>query len=751
MDSQQFKRILTTFADCPTNIDVGKGEFAVQVVDEIITGRIVTKEGDLWVHPSEGQPMRAATWIVQRIARLPLLASRIVDYVDPAKDFVVPHGKLLDQLEHAPGEEETDFEGTSKILEMLGRRPAGTQSILYLTSDAGEGKTTLINKLAVEQARRYKSKESDWLLLPIELGGRPILRLDDVIVASLLNRFRFPLLYYDAFVELVRMGVIVPALDGFEEMFVEGESGGAISSLGNLLTTLNDSGTVLIAARKAYFEYRRLETQAHLIDSIRSGAVAFARVALCRWSRSQFLDYCKMRGVSNGEGVYSRVATILRADHPLLTRAVLVRRLIDLAENPTQLESLCSKLKAAPGRFFAVFVESLLKREVAEKWVDISGHPAMPLLTTGEHEVLLSSLALEMWRARTEVVAVEIADIVAQLFCDSNRKDASTTHQVMERFKSHAFIVTRDQGGKRISFDHEEFYHFFLGLALGVALDHGDIPELKDICRQGALPALTVQTAVARFKERKKSVIDLVQSLESVGKSEVGASYLAENSGSLIMGLLSGESTSIQVRGIVIPRDGLVGRSLHNVEFINCDFRPTRLNETRIEACRFVTCQFDGIEIGDELKIRDAGVQDGKIAYVLPPGQTGAIYDPERSWALLAGVGFARFKGGARAAVPSIVSSADERLAIVHKAVRAFTRSTQVNEQTLQTNLGSSAGQFFREILPELLKSGILDEMQYVGQGRQRRFKLMIRYHKIAVMLRECHGNFDEFINLARK
>src|SRR5207245_686027 len=101
----------------------------------------------------------------------------------------------------------------------------------YLTSHAGEGKTTVINELAVEQARKFRRSETDWLLVPISLAGKPFLRFEDVIVASLMNQLRFQRLYFDAFVELVRMGVIIPALDGFEEVFVETAEGDADKDL----------------------------------------------------------------------------------------------------------------------------------------------------------------------------------------------------------------------------------------------------------------------------------------------------------------------------------------------------------------------------------------------------------------------------------------------------------------------------------------------------------------------------------------
>ena len=54
----------------------------------------------------------------------------------------------------------------------------GTCSVLYLTADAGEGKTTLISQLAHAQAKRFRKRDSDWLLVPISLAGKPFLRFD---------------------------------------------------------------------------------------------------------------------------------------------------------------------------------------------------------------------------------------------------------------------------------------------------------------------------------------------------------------------------------------------------------------------------------------------------------------------------------------------------------------------------------------------------------------------------------------------
>jgi hypothetical protein len=157
-------------------------------------------------------------------------------------------------------------------------------------------------------------------------------RLLDIVVASLVNNLRFQRLYFEAFVHLVRMGVLVPALDGFEEIFVETSEADAISSLGNLISHLQGDGSLVIAARKAYFEFRSLRAQARLLDSLPNVDVSFGRVGLCRWSEEEFTTYATLAGLEDAKQFYDSVCEIVEVGHPLLTRPVLVRRLVELAK-----------------------------------------------------------------------------------------------------------------------------------------------------------------------------------------------------------------------------------------------------------------------------------------------------------------------------------------------------------------------------------------------------------------------------------
>ena len=51
---------------------------------------------------------------------------------------------------------------------------------------------------------------------------------DDIVIGIITNTLRFRHVLYEGFIELVKHGMIVPAFDGFEEMFVDGSSEKAV-------------------------------------------------------------------------------------------------------------------------------------------------------------------------------------------------------------------------------------------------------------------------------------------------------------------------------------------------------------------------------------------------------------------------------------------------------------------------------------------------------------------------------------------
>jgi hypothetical protein len=747
MDIQEFRRVLTTFADSPASVDMSKGLVVLQLGDEVVEARITQREGALLIE-EDGVRLSAPRWIANRIARLPLLADRILSYTPAPQNYVRPSGSLLDQLEQSyeTGDIPVDVTdaGTS-ILEVLDRQPGGTTSVLYLTSDAGEGKTTLINQLAREQAQAFKEKRSHWLLVPIPLGGRAFLRFDDVVIAALVNRLRFQRLYFDAFVELVRLGFIVPAFDGFEEMFIEGTGSEAPTALGNLVKTLKSSGTALFAARKAYFEYQSLRTQARLFDAIGTDSVSFARLTLSRWNRDHFCAYGKLRGVDEPHLIFEIVANRFgNPEHPLLTRAVLVRRLFDIVVELKDFNELVALLGQTPRDYFHEFVSAIVEREANEKWLDKVGDPQLPLLSIEQHLELLSLVAQEMWSSNTNNLRAEILDVIVDLFCDEKKMSAAATRQVKERIKQHSLIVATAASQPSYSFDHEDFQSFFLGEALGRALHHEQINDIRSLLSASPLPSGTCDEAIQFLRRAGGSIGDAISLISRLASTEPPTSFAKENSGALACRLLDGADSQVafEVDSIVFPADSLTGKSFKGCRFSSCRFMPLNLQFTSIFDCEFVGCRFERIQIDSSHTISNVRLHECEIDSLFIEETEEHIFDPSTIAAKLISIGFSFPVAPATSANTRI----DENLRLVERVARIFLRSTYVNEHFIAMKLGQSFAGFMQDVLPTLLRSGVVQEVPYLGKGTQRRFRLRASMQSIQDAIQRS-SSLDDFVS----
>ena len=192
MHINDFKSIVETFADPGTEILYENAKTIFSVNGILLDVTITTKDGDVLVDDGTGT-VSAGSWILKRLANLPLLASRLKESVGDTNLFVSPSATLLPSLEIRPDETLTcTTDALTTTLQALTDTSPLETTILYITSNAGEGKTFLINQMAKEQAQRYLDRKANWLLVPIPLGGKHFLRFDDIIVGALQNRYRFP-------------------------------------------------------------------------------------------------------------------------------------------------------------------------------------------------------------------------------------------------------------------------------------------------------------------------------------------------------------------------------------------------------------------------------------------------------------------------------------------------------------------------------------------------------------------------------
>lgn len=753
MQIDRFRSIVSAFADPGAEVIHDHQRIMFSINGEIIDATIISRSGDIYVDESGGAAVPASHWIVNRLAKLPLLSSRIIEQIPEQPDFVAPAGQSLPSLDAKPDEKKHRTENAlNEVLTTLSERSPFETKVLYITSDAGEGKTSLINKAAREQAKKFSAGSSDWLLVPIILGGRHFLRFDDITVGALQNKYRFPFLYYNSFLSLVRMGVIVPAFDGFEEMFVENSSGEALSAMGILVSALDSTGALVIAARKAYFEFENLRIQEKLYDTISSYSVAFSKLEIDRWSREQFLLYCAKRLVLDADKIYERVAERLGATHSLLTRPVLVRRLIDIAEKSDSLEAFLEKIQQSGSDYFSVFVRGIIEREANEKWIDRSGDMGSSLLSVDEHCELLSLISVSMWESRTDYLKQDHLEMVAEYFSEAKRKTALQTQQIKDRVRGHALLITSSDTSNAIEFDHDEFRQFFLGTGITAAakpMDKSALSETFSILRRGILPE-HAQLAFTRSIKSDANLngLDLAIFIAQISKLDGQASYTKENCGNLICRLITDadfDGREITLEDVVFGIDSLRDCKLENINFKKCYFSQGSYEFSSLKSSCFTDCTFGQIRIYESTQINDCYFENCNIDSVRIEPTGLELWEPDAIHKYLTdrGARFDSYENDLEEPQPLVM---DDSLASVEKLLRYFMRSTHISESVIKIKLGDKGGAFLDSIVPDLLNSGLLEEIDNRGSGQQRRFRLAKPLQLINKKISNAQGSYDAFL-----
>jgi hypothetical protein len=568
-----------------------------------------------------------------------------------------------------------------------------------------------------------------------------------------MNQLRFQRLYYDAFLELVRMGVIVPALDGFEEVFVETSDGDAVSSLGSLIRQMGGDGTLLIAARKAYFEYRRLETQAKLLDALPDVDVAFSRVRLKRWAREEFVTYAIQCGIRGGAQLYSEMTGRVAPDHPLVTRPVLIKRLVEIAKGQNDFSFIAS-IHPESSEFFLRFIDKILEREATEKWIDKLGDPPGPLLSLPEHHQLLGYIAEEMWVTKTAMLSGEMLDSIAEIISESLGKTPTVARQIRERVKQHALIVA-SSSQKQFAFDHDNFREFFLGEQIGRHLLGRRSSDLRGVMRVDLAQGFVLDSAISLLECEGANWNETLGIVQEAARMEGPSSYVRENSGSIAVRLLErSQSPGTVIEDFVFTTDALQGRRIMGTEFRKCYFRPTSLASTTLLNCKFIDCEFERLELEGTSRMEGVSMGTGTAVHslgVLRNSELSEIYDPKRITEILTQAGFAAQATDEQLSLNMVSgdSDIDPRLSMLEKALHAFQRSTQINRGTFRLRLSRNANEFFDRVFPDLLSFGILEEVTK-GPGRDR-FKLGVPFGAVVDAIASSAGDYNRCLELMKE
>ena len=728
MNNEAFANVLKSFSDDPGSVIIDRNQFVVTIRDDTFTGTLHERMGELQV-VENGVSLPAEKWLLTRVAKVTSLAERIISVLGEGPElscFVDPGGSVNDVLDFNPGDEDKQEPLLLQpIHNLLDRKESGCTTVLYLVSDAGEGKSTIIKKLALEQARRFKSGDEDWLILPVALGGRTMLRLDDVVAGAISNTYRFPFLFYQSLLELVRMNVVVLALDGFEEMFVENSPGDAASSLGALLDGMKSSGSILIASRKAYFDFKGIKSKSRLYDTVFNNTVQFGKISINKWSKDKFIEYAKRRGIEEPDRIFSAIAKNLgdQDNHPLLTRPVLVEKLMDIAKNAQEFNEFLERVRGSQHEFVFEFMRAIIQRENNSKWTDRDNY-LRPITSVDEHFEMLEAIALEMWLSGSQLIKRDLLDMAVEMALQTKGKEPRIIRSAVERIKQHALIKTANGNPNIYQFDHEDFYSIFLGRGIARILCGNEPGQTAAILSSSNISE-SVAAYIAGEVYRLEKIDAACKSIHMVCKSTLPTSFARENGGTVIQHLMAYEQCPDTIDGMNFARLSFSGIS-RNFKFKKCRITQLDIDSTRSSAVEFDECSIEAIFLGPGAGI--AGWKFLKCDIYKIIDDDLELFDPQAISAHLVHRNAliendSKFTSGVAGSV--VQSEGDGKLKTLSRSMRIFFRASEVNEKVFRQRLGANSTEFFDDIIPDLRRIDVLKEVTYTGNGNQLRYKII--------------------------
>lgn len=704
METARVQRDLSAFADAGTQVTVAGAQFqwldrGVRVEAEIApNGGVATRSHEYASYASflASSEMADLRGVARAIANT---ITQKENYLDADADAESPSG------------ESTRGSALTLIRDLVAEDPDGRTRLIFVTADAGSGKTTVLRELVRLQAERYLAGEATYLFLYVNAQGRALARFNEAMAVELQD-LRTHLTYH-AVAPLVREGLVVPVVDGFDELI--GTQGGyddAFSSMSSFLAQLEGQGALVAAARSAYYEQEFL---ARANRSINSGIDSWSQwpVRLHRWSTDQVREYAANELGSDSELESAVEAAFAPEDvSELRGRPLFVARVVDLVKHRVQLSHGRGLLDS--------LVESYIEREQGAKLLSRTGRP---LLDSDQLREYYTELALEMWHQKTRQLSRSSLRETAELFAGIADLGDDGQRILIERAPTLAFMESAGPTGG-IEFEHETFMLYFLSSSFAefwVADDPGPFAQI--------LSKSDVTDELADYVVLKLAAWDpewLVEKLQVVAASAIlRRQQIAENCGALAVAALrqNPESSGLHLRGFEFAGLDWSRVSARNLEFEDCALRRCDLRGVQLHECSARGLVLEEVQLSAASWIEVSGLDWASavsgIRWSTTDGATQVIYDPLMLRARLAGVGLPSATEEPGVGVEWAADA--EVVEILSELARAYGRANPVCEAD-RVVAPLLSGPKWKVLHRALIDSGVVTEETRAARGSRKQF-----------------------------
>ena len=717
----QIRAELSTFADDVDDVVYeADGSITFEKQGQIVSLQLFEKNEKLAVK-YEGKEYSYKEFLAYGLSHLDVFAKRILQYDNPEEEqlYVDPDSDLVRINGQKQGKAKEILQKECDNPAWLGAR------IVFVTADAGHGKSFLLRQFQREQARKYLEKKTDYLFWHIDLHGRELVRLNEAIMYEL-SALRISGLYYNSIITLIKNGLIILGIDGFDELAAEKGGDVALGSLTNLVTELDGDGIIVAASRRTFFNTQDYVQRAGLMNQRVNSECEFNEIRLQNWGESQCVEYLNCY-YSNAQQEYNYLKGLFQssANHPLLERPFLFTKIVKFAyqDNKTPYEFVShgggNDLDSINN-----IIGAFVKREVY-KWSTTEKDTGKPYLDFDQHMRLLSEVANEMWVEQKDNINIDTIAFILTILFDEWKTDVALRPRITKMAESHALLPISSAGDKYRRFDHDEFRNYFLSLAFSKlikgCIEKGAYAPAYSFIKIAQLPDTVSQYLILQLKKEDTRLA--LEGLLNLCQTEIKSTYAQPNIGTLIPFFLDQirPASMLEISGkvvyssLVFENKTITNVTFKDSTFINISFKNTQMENVRFESCTFSDIRFNNISHDNSFKdvLIEENCTVNKVTIYVTASDYYSEYSPCNINNLLFEQGIRRQKDDS--GEPSIAVVKSDFRKTVKRFLNKYNSSSYQFEKNIKDDPlcnSHKCDMILEEIIPMLINHGILEEVE---------------------------------------
>lgn len=584
----------------------------------------------------------------------------------------------------------------------------GRTKVIFLKGDAGSGKTTLLQHLTLERAKTYTAGAFQFLFVSAQ--GRALSNINDALAAetqSLKSAFT-----WEAVTPLTRHGLIVPIIDGFDELLGAVGYGDAFASLREFLDKLEGDGVVVVSARSSFYD---VEFASRVDTYDTTSLVSVFPLSLLPWHEDLFKAFLEKKRQGDINVIDNDISiwrSLTNTDKNLLSKPFFASQFTNYVDSLSD---------AAPTKPILDFlIDAYIIRE-SEKIVDRDNRA---LLDPTGHRRFFEEIAENMWTGATRFVTSIELRVIAELVSSELTLSSDASEQFKYKVTSYAGVSVFQ--GDRFAFEHDVYFDYFLSIVLA-----RDLEAQKLLFLNRALLPREVSEQIAYRISKKHAAIN---HLFAVQLDNVTLDNSRKNIGSLSSDLLRalGHLKAGTVTGVYFGDVRLDSLRVEDTRFVKCEFRRVDLSNTTFDHCTFEDCLGQALIVDNNTRfLQSKFLPDNGVQSILIRSMEREFFSPKEIVEKLVNIGAVATSEIARA--PRLTPNQSRIVEILQNLERCYRRANPVcvDDDPGTNRLRSDPD--WPKIETVLIRSGIVSPESKGTSGPPKRF-LRLRYPLLEII-----------------